>query len=181
MYFVKVMFAFSVMSVFFLVSNSFFDESDKKIELESTYPFHLVFAQSYIKAYGEIELDGAEKIETILPPCAAAVNSDTNKVYVTSRLLSRVTVADGITNDILGTITVGENPCSIAVNQNTNMIYVVNENSNSLDIIDGSTNTVVNSLNLVDPYDVALNANTNMIYVTSDKTNTVYVIDGFFK
>src|ERR1019366_8259532 len=136
-------------------------------------------------------------------PYGVAVNSVTNKIYVTnicgndvtcSTYSGTVTVIDGVT---LGTVTVavGDNPYAPVVNSVTNQIYVPNAcgndpscqtNSGTVTVIDGATNnpTSVNVGIFPDAADV--NTGTNKIYVANNcgndpncaSTVTITVIDG---
>ncbi len=58
-------------------------------------------------------------------PAAVAVNSVTNKVYVTNFMSNTVTVIDGATGTTT-TVPVGGYPRAVAVNPLTNKIYVAN-------------------------------------------------------
>jgi YVTN family beta-propeller protein len=140
-------------------------------------------------------------------PSGAAVNPQTNKIYVTNYCGSdpscqsngTVTVIDGVTNST-ATVSVGSHPLSVAVSPVTNKIYVYNVCGNdplcktfkgTVTVIDGATLTTVtlsagfgqgpNGLNIV-----AVNPVTNKIYVVNScgndascKSNgTVTAIDG---
>jgi YVTN family beta-propeller protein len=131
---------------------------------------------------------------------AAAVNSTTNKTYVTNFVCSTqvcpgpgiVTVIDGATNNT-ASVTVGVYPYSLAVNATTNKIYVGNfcgndVNCNSLGtvtVIDGATNNTTTVTVGYYPYSLAVDSVTNKIYVANECGNdpscgspgTVTVID----
>jgi len=69
-------------------------------------------------------------------PEGIAVNSVTNKIYVTNTGDNTVTVIDGATNGTT-TVPVGSGPRALAVNATTNKIYVANTISNNITVIDG--------------------------------------------
>jgi len=115
-------------------------------------------------------------------PFTLAVNSLTNKIYVTNFYSNNVTVIDGAT-DSTTTVAVGNNPFDVAVNPATNKIYVVNENffgqgSSYVTVIDGATNSTTTVGVGTLPGAVAVNPATNKIYVTNGADSTVTVIDG---
>lgn len=108
---------------------------------------------------------------------SVAVNSATNRVYVTSAILNQVVVVNGVNDSVVTTIAVGGNPKGVAVNPNTNRIYVANETGNSVSVIDGVSNTVLTTVPVGSaPRRIDVNPTTNMIYVTNDQS--LSVIDG---
>jgi YVTN family beta-propeller protein len=131
------------------------------------------------------------------PGSAPAVNSMTNKIYVTNGCGNdtactyaysggTVTVIDGVTNNTLS-VNVGYAPYGVAVNPVTNKIYVANECGNdsscasdgTVTVIDGVSNTVIGIVTVGSGSSaVAVNSVTNKIYVTNSYSDTVTVIDG---
>jgi YVTN family beta-propeller protein len=69
---------------------------------------------------------------------AVALNADSDKIYALNLNSNVVSIIDGSTNALGGTIEVGNEPLAIAVNPNTNKIYVTNYNSDTVTILDGS-------------------------------------------
>ena len=134
-------------------------------------------------------------------PDAVAVNSVTDKIYVTNQCgndptcksAGTVTVIDGATNNTT-TVSVGYAPRSVAVNSVTNKIYVTNQCGNdpacksagTVTVIDGATNNTATVSVGYTPQGIAVNSVTNKIYVTNQCGNdptcgsagTVTVIDG---
>ena len=114
-------------------------------------------------------------------PWAVAVNTVTNKIYVTNLRSSNITVIDGATNS---TATIRDpnalTPVAVAVNPLTNKIYVANVDSNNVTVIDGITNTVrtIQDTDAKSPFDIAVNPVTNKIYVTNMDSSNITVIDG---
>jgi YVTN family beta-propeller protein len=136
----------------------------------------------------------AQAIVATLPVAgrAVAVNSVTNRIYVTycaslrSAADGLVVVIDGATNST-SEITVGLCPTAIAVNPATNKIYVANIGDTpgfgyfgggSITVIDGTTNSAVAINDPHAPCAVAVNPTTNKIYVANRNSNDVTVIDG---
>jgi YVTN family beta-propeller protein len=115
-----------------------------------------------------------------------AVNSDTNRIYVTTKIFDArgagvITVIDGTTNTVIATVNDPEtDPTDVAVNPSTNRIYVTNVldfgASAGVYVIDGTTNEVIATIGGFSAVGVAVNPNTNRIYVTHGE-NEVSVIE----
>jgi YVTN family beta-propeller protein len=133
----------------------------------------------------------AQTVGTTVPvgssPQAVAVNTVTNKIYVTNYASGNVTIIDGSTNSTT-TVPAGLRPVAMAVNEATNTIYVANHGSElqqggdpgSITIIDGATEstTTVIDPNAVVPNAVAVNSVTNKIYVANLLSSNITIIDG---
>src|SRR5690348_9466676 len=91
-----------------------------------------------------VNIANADVVITTVPvgttPGSIGVNPIANKVYVTNRNSSNVTVINGADNSP-STIPVGVTPTRMAINTLTNKIYVINQDSNTVTVIDGSNNT----------------------------------------
>ena len=106
-----------------------------------------------------------------------AVNSVTNKIYVTDISGNDVVVVDGATNQTT-LVSVGSDPAAVVVNTATNKIYVLNAMDNTMTVIDGVT-LATSTVNVgVGPSALAVNPVTNKIYVANSDDNTVTVVDG---
>ncbi|HEY7079455.1 MAG TPA: beta-propeller fold lactonase family protein [Nitrososphaeraceae archaeon] len=80
-----------------------------------------------------------EKIDgIIIAPAGIAINTSTNKAYVTDYASNTVFVIDLKTGSIIHRIKVGTNPVGISVNPISNRIYVTNVGDNTVSVIDGS-------------------------------------------
>ncbi len=112
-------------------------------------------------------------------PYGIAVNTVTNKIYVTSYIdKGQVTVIDGATNATTA-IPVGSFPSGIDVNMVTNKVYVANGASNSVTVIDGATNATTTIPVGINPTAVAVNPVTNTIFVVNNNLDgTISVING---
>jgi YVTN family beta-propeller protein len=141
-------------------------------------------------------------------PAQAAVNSVTNKIYVSNSCGSdplcvfpyttqgTVTIIDGVTNNTVS-VNVGIFPSALDVNSATNKIYVANQCGNdpacggtaTMTVIDGATlGTIDIAIGGHHPQAIAVNSVTNKIYVPSDcygdpscqnePNGTVSVVDG---
>jgi YVTN family beta-propeller protein len=108
-------------------------------------------------------------------PIAAAVNPNTNRIYVANLGGETVSVIDGATNLVIATIPVGVKPVGVGVNPVTDRVYVSNLASGTVSVIDGTTNTVVNTIPVFDPGTVGIDQGRNRIYVAGFDT---FVIDG---
>jgi YVTN family beta-propeller protein len=116
-------------------------------------------------------IDGAthatETIKTVdsRPAMAVAVNSVTNKIYI-SEYDGALTVIDGATNGTTS-VPVGGTIPAIAVNPVTNKIYLTNDAGNSVTVIDGATNGRTAVPVGAGPVAIAVNPATNTIYVVN--------------
>lgn len=105
-----------------------------------------------------------------------AVNSVTDKVYVTNSYIGKVTVIDGAT-DRATTVNVGHFPSALAVNPVTNKIYVANgEPCWGVSVIDGKTEEVSRIDAGIELEGIVVNTATNQIYAYDPETLTI--IDG---
>src|ERR671925_435873 len=145
-------------------------------------------AKSYAEGGTLFVIDGTtnsmERIDVGGDPKNVAVNPNNNTIYVTDYNSSIVSVIEGKTNSVMGSIDVGgSSPTSIAVNPNNNTIYVTDYNSGTISVIDGTTNSVMGSIRAADAVngaanDVAVNPTTNTIYVANYDSGTISVIAG---
>jgi YVTN family beta-propeller protein len=95
-----------------------------------------------------------------------AINSVTNKIYVSNCLGNSVSVIDGATNHVTTTVPVGNCPYGADVDTVTNKIYVANINDGTVKVIDGNTDTVTASVPVGGvPQGVSVNPITNKVYV----------------
>jgi YVTN family beta-propeller protein len=131
-------------------------------------------------------IDGANNTSLSVPagttPVSVAVNPLTNKVYVANEGVSpnagSVTIIDGATATVTGTIPAGRGSFSVAVNPVTNKVYVANQVSNDVTVIDAANNNQTSTVTAGQaPYSVAVNPVTNKVYVANQNSNNVTVID----
>ena len=119
-------------------------------------------------------------------PFGVAVNSVTNRIYVTTA--QGVVVMNGQGNVIVATIAVGPNPKGIAVDEETNRIYVAVDGDPGKDAppklvpIDGSKNEVIVADVVPFPIGiagigVAFNPRDRLVYVAMPAPQEVWVID----
>jgi YVTN family beta-propeller protein len=120
----------------------------------------------------------ATTITVGINPQDLAVNSITNRIYVSNLTDNSVSVIDGSSNTVVDTISVGAVPEQIAVNSRTNMIYVANSSGDTINAIDGSTDIVVATIPSAGTVFLAVNPVTNRIYAGNQVAQTVTVIDG---
>ncbi|MEC0226615.1 YncE family protein [Paenibacillus alba] len=107
-----------------------------------------------------------------------AVNTRTNRIYVTNFRDRTVSVIDGTSNRVIASVSVGLRPYGIAVHQGSNRIYVANLGG-TISVIDGSSNRILQTLNVGgSPALVSANERTNHIYVTNVGKNSLHIING---
>jgi YVTN family beta-propeller protein len=115
----------------------------------------------------------------------AAVNTVTNTAYIGDVAADELSVVDGSTNTVAGTVALGAEPRGIAVDPATDMVYVAVGGSSAtsptaLDVIDGGTDTVTDTIPLPtgsDPIGVAVDSVTDAVYVAEYDASAVAVID----
>jgi YVTN family beta-propeller protein len=111
-------------------------------------------------------------------PLALAVNSLTNRIYVTDNAANgHVVVVDGGTNNRVDSFFTGNTPGAVAINPVTNRVYVVNYRDGNVAVVDGATKTTSTINAGSNPSAVAANQVTNKVYVPNMGDNTVTVID----
>jgi len=121
-----------------------------------------------------------ENIALSAPGLDVAVNSTTNRIYIT-QASGRVVVVNSNTNAIETTIQLPyENAIAtrVAVNATTNRIYVIDP-FGAVSVIDGSSNTVIATIRfgfLLEA--ISVNPITNRIYVANSVDRVVTVIRG---
>lgn len=114
-------------------------------------------------------------------PGAVAVNSVTNKIYVTNPSINSATIIDGASNSaVIIPIAGAIEPAGFAINSTTNQIYVANGNDGVVSIIDGATNSSTTYVPISGDWvgSIGVNATTNKIYASGVSSNILTVIDG---
>jgi YVTN family beta-propeller protein len=101
-------------------------------------------------------------------PCALAVNSKTNTVYVANYQDGTVTVIDGGKHIATNTIAVGRHPQAIALDSTANRIYVANTLDSTVSVIDGSSNKVLATVAAgQNPYAFAIEPRSGNVYAAT--------------
>ncbi|MGB6429427.1 MAG: Ig-like domain repeat protein [Candidatus Acidiferrales bacterium] len=114
-------------------------------------------------------------------PTSLAVDPVTDLVYVATQNggAGGVTIVNGASNSLSGTVVTGSGPVAVAVNPITNTIYVANQGGNSVTVINGSTDGTTSVPVGSSPAAVAVNPVSNVIYVAnSGGAGSVSVISG---
>jgi YVTN family beta-propeller protein len=89
-----------------------------------------------------------------------------------------VSVIDGTSNTVTGTIPVGSNPLEAAFDPDNGYIYVANEGSGAVSVIDGSKNAVIATIpGVLDPVRLVYDPSNHHIYVAGHNSNSVSIID----
>ncbi len=113
-------------------------------------------------------------------PGMLAVNSVTNRVYVTNSTSNSISVLDGTNHTVIKSIPVGKGPSSVAVNSETNRVYVSNADDTKITVIDGKTNEVIANIPIdKGAYGIAVDSIRNRIYVASETAKkNLCIFDG---
>lgn len=142
---------------------------------------------TFMPAYA---VTGTVEVRAGKEPVAVAVNPKTNKIYVANKKSDNVTIIDGRTNKVTGTVKVGLEPNAVRINPNTNKIYVAalkgqfpdgseDPNGNgTVTVIDGATNKTKTVEAGLEPYAMAINTKTDKVYVINQGSNDMTVITG---
>jgi DNA-binding beta-propeller fold protein YncE/DNA-directed RNA polymerase specialized sigma24 family protein len=105
-------------------------------------------------------------------PGGVAVNPMTNRVYVVNSAvgepLGSLSVLDGDSQSVIGTVSLGRQPRCIAVDPVTNRLYITHYFSRTVWVIDGATHALLARLKLPgNPLFVDVNPQTHRVYVAS--------------
>ncbi len=154
------------------------DPSD--IEVNEYYNFYYVTCPG---AYHHLVIKRGSDNTTITAhnvfnnPYYIAVNSQTNKIYVTDCYGDHlVYVFHGATR--IGSFEVGMSPYDIAVNSQTNRIYVTGS-TNHVYVVDGADNSVITNIHSNYNYgQICVNPQNNRIYVVNPDNQEITAIDG---
>ena len=111
-------------------------------------------------------------------PCAVAVNSRTNTVYVADYGDNTVTVVNGADGKSVATVPVGNRPQAIAVSAEENLVLVANTLGNSVTVIDGNTDRVLATIDAGKvPYALAVNTVSGMLHVANNDKKAFTILD----
>jgi YVTN family beta-propeller protein len=110
---------------------------------------------------------------TILPvgaiPCALAVNSQANRLYVANYGDNTVSIIDSATGRKTATIPVGRHPKAVAFDATRNRVYVANTSDGTVTVIDAKTNNVAATLPAGrNPYALAVIPGSSRLYVANE-------------
>jgi YVTN family beta-propeller protein len=119
-----------------------------------------------------------------ISPTALCWNATSNKVYCANR--NNVSVIDGITDNVIDTITTGNKPVRLFWNSADNKVYCFNNWSDNITVIDGVTDTVITTVQIKYPYDdgdaakpqLILNDQNDKLYFPQPECCEVRIING---
>jgi YVTN family beta-propeller protein len=120
---------------------------------------------------------------TILPagaiPCAIAVNSQANRLYVANFGDNTASVIDATSGHKTATVPVGRHPKAIAFDANRNLVFVANTGDGTVTVIDGANNAVLATLPAgKNPYALAVVPGSSRLYVANEADdNSSTVVD----
>ena len=128
-----------------------------------------------------VAVDGVSDSPEILPagdiPCAVAVDSASNVLYVANYRGDSVTVLDGAKRRVIATVPVGKHPEAVAIDPVRHLVFVANSSDASITVIDAKTNGVLLTLpGGKAPYALAVVPGSDRLYVAnndSDSPSTV--------
>ncbi|MCJ7760708.1 T9SS type A sorting domain-containing protein, partial [Candidatus Bathyarchaeota archaeon] len=86
---------------------------------------------------------------------------------------------DGVTNQVIAQVPVGDGPCALVYNYLNNSVYCANVNNNRITVIDGLTNGVVTTVIVGSgPYALSWDSLNNRVYCVNCGGDNVTIIDG---
>ncbi len=126
-------------------------------------------------------------ITTTMPANSIEINPLTNRIYINvnisdiiPRTFNSVLVMEGLTNNIIDAIDVGEFNMSTnvtTVNPRTNRIYLNDPGNRGVKVIDGRSNQILSSIKTGDPFSIKAAPSTNLIYVANFEYGNISVIN----
>ena len=138
-----------------------------------------VFAQGVV---GPLTLAFASVKPTItvgVYPVGVAVDSLSNRIFVSNTGDDTLAVIDGASNNVVATVPVGKEPCAVGTDSLSKLTYVANVNSNDVTVIDTNSNTVTATVPVGRfPCAVGVIGWSSRIYVGNYGGNSVSVVDG---
>jgi len=78
-------------------------------------------------------------------PCAIAINSQTDTIYVADYARNTIAVIDAANAKVVANIPVGNRPQAVAVDCDHNRVYIANTLSHNISVLDGNTNKVIST------------------------------------
>jgi len=110
-------------------------------------------------------------------PVGIAEDAEGSRIYVANRGGDSVSVIDGDTKSLVGTVPVGGSPWGIDVTPDGKRIYVANRGSGTISIIDANATEVVQTIRVdADPIGLVVAPDGQSVYVTHSYMNSVTVI-----
>jgi YVTN family beta-propeller protein len=101
-------------------------------------------------------------------PCAVAVDYSSGKAFVANFGSSNVTVIDGRSDSVIGTVSTGPKPQAIAVDSTNHKVFVVSTHEGTATVLDGTNNSVLAvAQTRKAPFAIALNSKTHMAVALS--------------
>jgi YVTN family beta-propeller protein len=118
-------------------------------------------------------------------PCAIAVNSRANQLYVANYGDNSISIIDATTGRKTATIPVGRHPKAIAFDANLNLVFVANTSDGTVTVIDAASKVVIATLPAgKNPYAFAVVPGSSRLYVANeadDNPSTVVDLAGIHK
>jgi DNA-binding beta-propeller fold protein YncE len=109
-------------------------------------------------------LDVAARIATP-SPYAVAVDSSTDRVYVSQGQGSSIAVIDGSSNKVVASVDGAGTPYALAVDEAHDLVLAADTGANSLWIVDGSTDTVSGRVQMGDTSALALDQGSREAFI----------------
>jgi len=130
---------------------------------------------------GFSQLTVIDSIKVKSDPEGIAINTETNRIYVTNAGSDTVSIIDGDLDSVIRNKAVGAIPMSVCVNPETNRAYVVNYNSANVSVIEGTGVIATIDVDILGPFKqgIGVNPQSNLIYVSCYNPPDINVINGY--
>ena len=114
-----------------------------------------------------------------ISPTGVAVDSQNGYLYVVNGGSNNVSVINGATNTVIGSVQVGTTPGGVAYDGANGYLYVANHGSKNVSVLNGVTDTVVGSVPVGNyPSGVGYDSGNGYLYVANELSDNVSVING---
>ena len=111
-------------------------------------------------------------------PFGVAVDNGTNRVYVTNTGSNNVSIVDGPSDRVIGSVGVGDGPMGITFDSADHEMYVANALSNNVSVVSTITQSVIASVAVGrDPIGIGFDPATSRVFVADHGSYDVSVID----
>ncbi|MCE9652498.1 MAG: YncE family protein [Nitrosarchaeum sp.] len=112
-------------------------------------------------------------------PTKIGVDSKRHLIFVSDKISGKLTVINGINNEIINSQKIGQSLWDLQINDNNEKIYVSDLATNNVLIVDSSSLGIIKSVPLnTSPWAITIDHKTNKVYVASGDSQEINILDG---
>lgn len=101
-------------------------------------------------------------------PCAVAVDDSSGRAFVANFGSNTVSVIDGTSDSVVGTMRLGSKPQAIAIDSTNHKVYVVSTHESTTTVLDGINNSMLGTVQTGKaPFAIAVNSKTHVAVALS--------------